>query len=383
LIGEDSTAARETVLRSCGADSDCLPELLAYGDNPYSRVPALGVSGLPLADEPHLSAWEEYERDARLHGVVPSLSRRFAQLLFPIEKGISQSADYLAATKRGRFETADSYAPGLRFDDPAGIRLSIHESIGGRIPVLAASERSDFVALVRAFSARNEPEDVPDSMGACTVTGLNNWDRVRAYRRRWEQEQSGASSGASEERWLEVFREELVPRKELYQDRFIILSSGPYSGCSADSVGLEESEWRRLSVAIRREHEFTHYFTYRVFGKMRNNLLDELIADFVGLVRSFGRYRKELALRFLGIESYPRYREGGRLQNYCGNPPVSAAAFRVLQSIACRAVDHLDELAREREAELLSLDNLARMVYQLSRLPLEQLASDGWPSIAR
>ncbi len=373
LSPDHSLGARETILRSCGADGDALAELLAYTENPYGGKAPFEISDLPLENEPHLAAWEQYERDAGSRGAIESLSERFAQLRFPIEPGMSANADYLAATRRGRFEAAASYASGLRFDDPGGVRLSIHDSIGGRVPVLVAAERSDFVSLVRAFSSRNEPEDVPDSMGACLVKGLNNWDRVWAYRRRWE-EQAGA---ATEERWQQVFREEVVPRKELYQDRFIILSSGPYSGCAAESLGYEESEWRRLSVEIRREHEFTHYFTYRLFGMMRNHVFDELIADFVGLVRALGRYPPELAARFLGIESYPRYREGGRLQNYTGNPPLAAEAFRVLQCLARRAIDRLGELARERESELSSLTGLARITYGLSRLPLEELAGEG------
>ena len=60
-------------------------------------------------------------------------------------------------------------------------------------------------------------------MGACIVKGLNNWDRIAAHRAKWERDQPG---GATESAWNDEFRR-LVPRKELYQDRFIILSRGP------------------------------------------------------------------------------------------------------------------------------------------------------------
>ena len=45
-----------------------------------------------------------------------------------------------------------------------------------------------------------------------------------------------------------------------------------------------------LSLAIRREHEATHYFTTRLFGRVRSHALDELLADFIGLLTAFGRY---------------------------------------------------------------------------------------------
>ena len=60
-------------------------------------------------------------------------------------------------------------------------------------------------------------------------------------------------------------------------------------------------------------------FTYRVFGSMRSHVVDELVADFVGLARGFGGYRADLALRFLGLEAFPAYRTGGRLEHYRGS----------------------------------------------------------------
>jgi len=82
-------------------------------------------------------------------------------------------------------------------------------------------------------------------------------------------------------------------RKELYQDRFIILSSGPYSGVAAAEMGVPEDEWRRISLTIRLEHECAHYLTRQILGSMRNSLLDELIADFAGIVAATDRYRAD------------------------------------------------------------------------------------------
>jgi len=66
---------------------------------------------------------------------------------------------------------------------------------------------------------------------------------------------------------------------------------------------------------------------------MRNNLLDEVIADYFGITAACGRFRADWLLRFFGLESYPRYRAGGRLEHYRGDPPLSDAAFLVLQRL--------------------------------------------------
>jgi hypothetical protein len=44
------------------------------------------------------------------------------------------------------------------------------------------------VRLVQAFSERNEPKVVLDSMGACIVKGLNNWSRIHVRRDAWKRE---------------------------------------------------------------------------------------------------------------------------------------------------------------------------------------------------
>ena len=203
------------------------------------------------------------------------------------------------------------------------------------------------------------------------VSGFNDWERIRQYRRRWEDE-SGSTSEAA---WKEEFRR-LVPRKALYQDRFLILSDGPYSGVAASEMGFAEDEWRRLSTTIRLEHECTHYFTLRVFGSMRNNILDELIADFMGITAAAGRYRSDWLLRFMGLESFPTYREGGRLQNYRGHPPLSDGAFRVLQALVKDASENL-ESSRAGRASPGGPEERAAMLLALTGFRLEDLAGPG------
>lgn len=367
-MADDSLALRRETLRAHGAEGALQDELLAYNENRFDAARAAELE-LPLADEPHLEAWTQYAADAQSLGVVPALRRRFVQMLFPVQEGISQSDLYRAATRKGL--RPDAPGPGPELRDPAGVELVLNPTVAGRIPLLVVRDRADFETLVRVFSGRNEPIPVPPSMGACIVTGLNNWDRVRAQREAFEARTGHPGDEAA---WIQEFQANLVPNKPLYQDRFIILSRGPYSAVPAAAVGRPEDEWLRTSLDIRREHECTHYFTCRVFGSMRNNLLDEIIADFAGLVRVFGGYDGDLALRFFGLEDHPRYRAGGRLESYLGDPPLSPPAVAVLRSLVHQAVRNIENFADGHEV-IEDRDAAGRMVVALTAMTLEELAS--------
>jgi anti-sigma regulatory factor (Ser/Thr protein kinase) len=359
---------RTRVLLSFGATGGAVDELLAYNETPFGLESTEGLT-LPLIDEAHLEAWDDYAEDARKKGVFEALAERLVQLQFPIREGMSQDADYRAATRRGVFPQGGG--PGLALLWPGGLTLTLNPTTSGRVPILVVSERRDFVSLVQALSGRNEPIPVPDAMGACIVTGLNNWDRLARYRKAWEE----ASEDGSEEAWAEEFKT-LGEKKEVYQDRFIILSSGPYSAVQAKDVGLSEEDWIRESVLIRREHECNHYFTYRVFGTMRNNLLDEVIADLVGLLHARKRYESPLALRFFGLEDFPRYRSGGRLESYLGSPRLSDAAVAVLRSLVHRTILNLEAFVESHPWMGQGIGR-ARLVLALATLSLEELAEEG------
>ncbi len=319
--------------------------------------------------------WRAYAADADRVGAFGALRRHFVQLRAPIREGISGEPAYQAATRRGQAAAADEeFAPGLTLARPDGLHLDIHETIAGGVPVLVADDRRDFVALVQAFTERNEPAPVPAAMGACIVNGLNNWDRVAAYRDEWERAHTDEAEAGG---WSEEFRR-FAARKELYQDRFIILSRGPYSAIAPADVGEPDQDWLAHSLTIRREHECTHYFTYRVFRSMRNNVFDELIADFVGLVRAYGGYRSGLACRFLGLEAFPAIRPGGRLDVYRGD--LSDRALATIASLAVNAARNLQQVSDANPSIVSSLPALARLTYQLSLLTLEELASPEMPA---
>lgn len=364
-------AGRAEVLAAHGADGAEADELLAYGESPFAAADA-AAGPWPLPDEPFVSAWEDYAGEALRRGAATVLSEVLPQLRFPIEAGISATDAYRGATLRG----AEGGHPGggVRWADPDGIRLFLHPTPAGRLPVVVSRSREDFVALVRALTRKNEPDEIPASMGACIVGGYNNWDRVARLRRAWEAQNPAAAAAGG---WAGTFREAIVPRRELYQDRFVLLSSGPYSAVPASALGMDEDAWRAKSVAIRLDHECAHYFTRRVWGSMRNALHDELIADYHGVRSCEGRFRADWLLRFLGAEDPSGYREGGRLQNYRGTPPLSDGAFRVLVAMVRSAAAHLEAIDGLRPRGAADAEETARALSALAGMTVEELAGPG------
>jgi len=347
-----------------GATDAVAEELLRYNQSEFVHDEHTRALRFPLEDEPFVAAWERYAAEASHAGVFSTLRTKLVQLAFPIAEGVSTTEAYLAATRRGVWPAFDSGA-GLRLVDPDALEMQIYATPAGRLPILIVRERADFEMLLRALTKRNEPAAVPSSQGACMVAGYNNWDRIADLRRQWE---SGAWAEGSSS-WEECFAR-LQPRKELYQDRFILLSDGGYSGVTAASAGVDESAWRGISLAIRREHECTHYFTKRVFQSMRNLLLDEVIADFMGVRMAANGYRADWFLRFMGLENFPSYREGGRLQNYLGTPPLSPEAFRLVSVVVQRAAEQLQTFDRKLPGDVGS----SAVLMALTGLSLLELA---------
>jgi len=336
MISGERAARIAAFVTELGAEGAVAEELLRYNQSEFVHDEHTRALRFPLADEPFVATWERYLAEAAHGGVFPTLRTKLVQLAFPVAQGVSTTEAYLAATRRGVWP-ATAPDSGLRLVAPEALEMQLYATPAGRLPILVTRERADFETLLRALSKRNEPAAVPRSQGACMVAGYNNWDRIAELRRQWE---SGALADGSSS-WDECFAR-LQPRKELYQDRFILLSDGGYSGVTASSLGLDEPAWRALSLAIRRDHECTHYFTKRVFQSMRNLLLDEVIADFMGVRAAAKRYRADWFLRFMGLEDFPRYREGGRLQNYLGTPPLSTEAFRLVCLVVKRAAEQLE-----------------------------------------
>ncbi|MEM9924892.1 MAG: hypothetical protein AAF915_14250 [Cyanobacteria bacterium P01_D01_bin.50] len=355
---------RANILASYGASAVEIEELLAYNENVFDCLNLDISSKFPLPPESHVATWKEYLTQALEIGVFPTLQNKLVQLRFPIQEGISQTEIYKEATRKGKLTNEIEQTTGLKLTEPEKLELIVHKSLAGAIPVIIVGNRADFVSLVQAITMRNEPKEVPASMGACMVGGYNNWDRIRQYRQQWQNNHPGST----EIDWNAEFKR-LIPRKELYQDRFIILSQGFYSNVSAADVGLTEAQWLEISLKIRLEHECTHYFTKRLFGSMRNNLLDEFIADYQGIVAATGCYRDDWFLRFMGLESFPNYRAGGRLENYRDN--LSENSFKVLQSLVVAAARNMKEM----ESKQTNNTNPAVILTGICNMTLEELAA--------
>jgi len=191
-------------------------------------------------------------------------------------------------------------------------------------------DRDEFEKLICAIFYKGEKRDLPKSMGALAIKG-----------------------------WKDIFGK---------PHRAILLSDGYYSAVPPEDLGLQPDEWIQKSFVLRRAHECTHYYTLRAYGFMKNALKDELIADAMGIIEAFGEYRAELFLRFVGLENYPEYRDGGRLQNYLpSDRQATAEEFKEMQDTAYRSACALEaflkgnpQYIKDDEGKLALLDKLAR-----------------------
>ena len=315
------------------SNKQALEELLVYAQNKFeAQEVALATA---INQEDYLLAWQRYAEEAAQKGVLETLQQYFPQLKFPVEEGISSSEAYKNATLKGHRVSGDSR---LKIEKPKALQLKIYSSdLIGEVPVITVSEPVDFYRLVSVFVNKNEPKEFPKSMGAIFINGIYNWDRIHRLKDQWSKE---AHFG---ETWASYFKKNILPNPYLFKDKLMILSTKEYSGISADIVGLDEREWEEISTRIRREHECVHLFTLKHYGCMNNNMHDEIIADYGGILAALGHFDKNWFLHFLGLEQYPVYRKGGRLENYQGTSKMSQEAFDGLKILVKHAADTIEK----------------------------------------
>lgn len=371
-----SRGLRIQQLSEDGAVEGEIDELLDYNENHFDFSTLGEDLTLPLPDEPFVACWQGWVEEARraaADGVstFEILCHHLPQLRFPIRQDISQDPDYRRATLQGVDPDLLDAATGLELAHPEILELEIYPSIAGRVPVFRLYGRAQFETMVRALSKRNEPAPLPPAMGAQMIAGFNNWTRIQEHHLNW---QNTPEDGREHATWKEAFAA-IRQHKALYQDRLALLSDGPYSAIPAADLGLSDAVWRAKSLLIRREHECTHYFTRRVFGSMRNHLLDELMADYAGIVAVEGNFRADWFLRFMGLEDPAQLRPGGRLEIYRGDPPLSDGAFRVLQRQMIRAAEHLERFDRNLFQSGRTAESTGRVLIALATLSIDRLAS--------
>ncbi|MEO8277575.1 MAG: ATP-binding protein [Thermoanaerobaculia bacterium] len=379
---------RRRLLAALGATGSALDALTEYVGLAYPELPEAELA-IELPEEPQIPFWRQYAAEALDSGTAKALALRFPQLGFPVAPGMSENEEYRRATRQGDVDPSRRAPLAIEREDL--LSLHIEESIAGAVPVLISRNRNDFVLLVRALTARNEPEPVPEAMGACLVKGLVNWDRVGAERRRFEAALELQGRIATAEDWAAEMAGRIRPRKELWQDRLILLSDGPYSAVPAAEVGLDTADWRERSLALRLDHECFHCLTLRRHGLLRSHLLDELLADYVGSIAAFGSYDARRALRFLGLNVDATSLPGGRWEIYRGALPE--AAIPALARLVERAAQALERLSaaplppglRARQLlglAALGLDGIASGVLSAQRTTLPPLCRVGPPTIA-
>ena len=176
--------------------------------------------------------------------------------------------------------------------------IEMFPSVAGKIPIVYPKDTGDFERILREIVYKGK--DVPNlqNMGASFVSG-----------------------------------------KTL---RFIVLSDKPYSGIPAEEMGLPDSCWATKSLIIRKYHECAHYYTKRFLGSSRNNLHDELIADFCGIYAAFGEYHAKYFIAFFS----------NRLELYTKG--LSAEAAGIIYKIADKAAFEIEAWTKTPEFEKLS-----------------------------
>lgn len=221
-----------------------------------------------------------------------TLSLRYPQLLLHVRSGMKDTEEYKDAVLRGKkIEGRPDFS--MNENDS----LTSFVTPAGEVDVLFLFDRADFEHAVRSLANRCEPVSVPASMGASSISGLINWEKLRPH--------------MDDEEEFKRFTSD----KKNYLDSLIILSSGEYSAVPADRMMFGREEWLEKSVTIRKYHELAHFYSRRRYPENKEAIRDEIVADMIGIIAAFGRYDTSAARIFLGIEG-DSYREGGRLQNY-------------------------------------------------------------------
>ncbi|MGH1518483.1 DUF7005 family protein [Chryseobacterium sp. JK1] len=301
-------------------------ELESYFQNKFSLE---AITTITSEENFSIQFWEDYLLSSSKNG-LQILQDFYPQLYFPVQTEINKTESYINAVLKGK-KSYENLHKNLQLNDKDGITIKVYDSVAGAIPIVSINDCEDFSTFVQCFLHKNNPEPIPQSMGAFLANGINNWARIHDLKEKWIRNNPFGN-------WNTEFSQNILPHPGMYKDKIIVLSTKPYSNVPADKLGLSDHEWRAYSYTIRLEHECTHLYTLKKYGKASNNLHDELIADYIGICKAFGEYNKEWMLAFMGLENYPQYRKGARLENYLNNQ-VSEENFQDITYIIKNAIE--------------------------------------------
>lgn len=326
----------------------------------------IGSAPAALVNTPLPPFWVNFGANPNLK-LLPQF---YPALTFPIQPHISQTLDYRLGMRQGHLP----FKPFQLLEKIDQLQFFLHPTVIGTIPVFVTPHRPDFVRLVQGLLHKNEPHPIPDSMGAAFISGLNNWGRVRHYRANWAK----SHPHPTEEAWQAEFKQ-LIPHKEQYQDQLILAWQGAYSNLPAGALGLQPAVWLDLSLKIRLEHESAHLLTKRAFGVIRRHLHDELLADYAGITAALGFYRADWFLHFLGLEQYPTYRPGGRLENYLDPLFLTEPYFSEITATIVAAAYELEQFDQTLTPAQRTPNGRAQLLLTLAQLSLAQIAEGHLP----
>jgi hypothetical protein len=354
-------ADRRQALASLGFSAGVIDSLIGELSRPLPDAcphPATAA----LGNELFVPDWIECCLDAHRRGALAALQDRIFELSFPIAGGISGTPEYQSLALAGH-RSLEEVRAALAFDgpaweSPASLRVFLHDTGAGLLPVIQAGARADFVTLVRAIGHRNEPVVIPASMGSNFVNGYVN-------RRRYLRVREALAAGL------------LAPESrdpQLWKDKFLLLASGPYSGVFAESTGLTPAEWIDRSTLLRLHHESCHYLVRRLFPKLVFGIQDELVADFAGLMAATGGFRAADFLLFMGLERFPEVRAGGRMANYHRKLTADPELGRAVALLLVEAARNLERYFAAWDDARCHRERL-HILAVLTYLPLETLAA--------
>jgi hypothetical protein len=365
MVNQSSPLKKEKHL----IDMDLSEELKTYLSNNFKSKKTIPT----FESETGIKYWEDFAGKITADKLVfNELKKCYPQLNFPIETGIENKEEYKDLVLRGKTENINLHF-SLKLNDCKNITLRIRESIAGKIPIITVPDKEDFTTILQSLLYKNNPKHIPQSMGAILINGLINWQKIAVLKSDWLATHTA-------ENWSKEFYLNILPNDSLYKVKLIIISTKPYSNVPAKQLGLNENLWLSYSISIREEHECIHLYTLKKFGVASNNLHDELIADYIGIVKTIGHYNKSWMLLFMGLENYPEYRQGARLENYIADNKLSKEDFKQLVKIIKMAIENIS-IFDESVGKLQSNTDQMFRIDALCETSLEELSSANGASL--
>lgn len=272
--------------------------------------------------------------------VIETMVYRYPQLTLTPAEGLSQEKCYQNIVRKGHLPSVLTHSYLSSPEDT----LTMLQTDAGTAEVLYLQERADFETFIQILGYKGEPRPIPPSMGAITISNLNNWRKIQEHKSSWLK--------AGNENWQEEFRH-FTADPQNYKDTLIIIGCGGYSSVSAKEAGFEENRWLEYSKTIRTYHELCHFRLKKLSKVQRDPVREEVMADAAGLYQVFCAYPAGLARKFLGIEA-EEYHSGGRLENYLSEGETIASARTRAETL----IQELEVYFRNKEKGEIPLETL-------------------------